>query len=89
MDEQRAGVIEKYTVKRNGDTSGKHDVCWFFVLDIKHDPLAETALIAYAEAAKAAGYQALRDDLYDRVMEQQVERRRARSNTQLRPGGHT
>lgn len=75
-DERDQGVIEKYLVRRNDDPTGKHDDCWFFVLDPQHDPLAQKALIAYAEAAKAAGYQQLRDDLYLRVMEiQQAQRR--------------
>lgn len=66
-DEQDHGVIQKYTVRRRHDPSGKHDDCWFFVLDIKHDPLAREALAAYAVAAREAGYLALYADLTERL----------------------
>jgi hypothetical protein len=62
-DEKTLGLLPKYTVTRNNDPVGKHDDCKFFVLDPTHDPLAIGALIHYAEAANAAGYEALHGDL--------------------------
>lgn len=41
----------------------KHDGCGYFVLDLDHDPHAIRALQAYANAARADGYEALADDL--------------------------
>ncbi len=78
--EQSVGVIEKYTVRRNNDPGGKHDDCWYFVLDIQHDPHAQKALLAYADAAATEGYQQLRDDLYLRVMESQKAEREAHAD---------
>lgn len=79
-DEQDHGVIQKYTVRRRHDPSGKHDDCWFFVLDIKHDPLAREALAAYAVAAREAGYLALYADLTERLAAvHQGERRAGRA----------
>lgn len=52
----------KYDVRRKSDPEGKHDNCWFFVLDIKHDPHAVTALTAYAESC-GENYPQLRWDL--------------------------
>jgi len=40
----------KYDVRRKNDPEGKHNDCWFFVLDIRHDPHAVKALQAYAES---------------------------------------
>lgn len=65
--EREQGVIEKYTVRRNDDPTGKHDACWFFVLDIRHDPLARVALAAYVDAARRAGFEVLAADLARRL----------------------
>lgn len=73
VDEHQQGVIEKYFVTRLRDPERKHDDCWFFVLDIKHDPLAQEALAAYADAAAAQGYMTLRDDLFLRLARLRVE----------------
>lgn len=68
-DEKDQGVIEKYTVTRNNDTEGKHDECWYFVLDPRHDPIAVEALMTYATEARERGYQALYDGILDRLAE--------------------
>lgn len=65
--ERDAGVLDKYRVRRNDDPTGKHDDCWFFVLDIQHDPLARIALAAYKDAASKAGYATLAADLGRRL----------------------
>lgn len=44
------GIYRKYNVKRLADPCGKHDDCFYFVLDPKHDKFAVTALRAYAIA---------------------------------------
>lgn len=62
MTDKATGLIDKYRVER---TDGK-PVNWCFVLEDK-DPLAIPALRAYAEAAKAAGYEALWGDLLGRI----------------------
>jgi hypothetical protein len=48
-DEQR-GIYGKYRVERIGGTPGKHDECWYYVLDWEHDKFARPALEAYATA---------------------------------------
>ena len=42
------GIIHKFDVKKVYDPEGKHDNCFFFVLDPKHDKHARIALAAYA-----------------------------------------
>lgn len=56
------GVYRKYDVRRVDDPKGKHDACWYFVLDPKHDRHARVALAAYAEAVRL-DYPQLSDDL--------------------------
>lgn len=46
------GLYDKYRVERLNDDDGKHDDCRYFVLDIRHDPHAREALIAYVESCK-------------------------------------
>ena len=69
MTTKEAGLIEKYRVER---TDGK-PVEWAFVLQ-DTDPLAIPALEAYADAAEAEGYEALADDLRDKVVELREKR---------------
>lgn len=38
---------KRYEVKRLNDDKRKHQDCWFFVLDIKHDKHAREALRQY------------------------------------------
>lgn len=63
MSDLTRGLYPKYDVKRLHDSVGKHDACWFFVLDPEHDPIARVALAAYADEARRQGYTALADDL--------------------------
>jgi hypothetical protein len=63
LAEEDRGLEHRYDVKRVNDAAGKHDDCRFFVLDPKHDPIARVAVSAYADEARAAGYDALADDL--------------------------
>lgn len=45
------GVYEKFRVERtDGDPTGKHKDCCYFVLDVEHDEGAIPALKAYAKA---------------------------------------
>lgn len=60
------GVFNKFTVTRNdGDPTGKHKDCEYFVLDTKHDPFAVYALASYAVACKAT-HPELSDDMMKR-----------------------
>jgi hypothetical protein len=52
-DDSTRGLYSKYQVERLSDLEGKHDDCWYFVLDPAHDPHALVALRAYAESARA------------------------------------
>lgn len=61
MDEQR-GIYEKFRVQRLDDSTGKHDECFYFVLDTDHDPFAKYALVAYALACRET-HPTLSDDL--------------------------
>lgn len=62
--EHNEGLLSKYHVERRNDPEGKHNECRYFVLDPQHDPIARDALRAYATAAGAEGYFALRADLH-------------------------
>lgn len=61
--DKEAGLEERYTVYRNGDTTGKHDACRYFVLDPQHDPIAMEALVVYAILAEAQGFENLSEDI--------------------------
>lgn len=50
--DQQRGIYGKYRVERIGGTPGKHDECWYYVLDLKHDKCALPALRAYVEACR-------------------------------------
>jgi hypothetical protein len=56
------GLYGKYRVERVGGTPGKHERCWYYVLDIEHDPFAIPALRAYVEACREE-YPRLAEDL--------------------------
>lgn len=60
--DQEQGLYRKYSVKRLNDLTGKHRDCYFFVLDLDHDPHAVAALEAYA-ASCAEQYPTLAFDL--------------------------
>lgn len=64
--DKSVGLYGKFAVSRcDGSTlpGGKHEKCFFFVLDMHHDKAARPALAAYAVAVRAEGYDALADDL--------------------------
>jgi hypothetical protein len=42
----------KFYVRRTVDPTGKHDNCFYFVLDLDHDRYALAALAAYANAVE-------------------------------------
>lgn len=67
IDEKEEGLLRKYSVRRIGDINDKHQNCFFFVLDIDHDPIARSALKTYMDEARKAGYEKLADDLYARM----------------------
>lgn len=50
-DEER-GLYRKYYVRRLNDPTGKHKNCFYFVLDMTHDPYAIPAAQAYANACR-------------------------------------
>ena len=63
-DKRHKGIYNKFRVERtDGDPTGKHADCRYFVLDIDHDPHAVAALYAYADSCAVDGYLNLADDL--------------------------
>lgn len=61
-DDSKCGLYSKYNVRRLDDDTGKHNDCPFFVLDLRHDPHARAALVAYAQSCYRY-YPLLADDL--------------------------
>lgn len=72
MNDQDRGLYGKYAVRRLNDSTGKHDDCYFFVLDLKHDKFAKHALVAYSIACRES-YPVLADDLLALVFGEQDE----------------
>jgi hypothetical protein len=71
-DKKKVGWIEKYRIERTDgadDVGGKHEHCELYVLDITHDPLAQTAALEYAASAFHAGYKLLAKDIVRKVKE--------------------
>jgi hypothetical protein len=65
MGDKARGIYHKFDVQRtdgSSDPGGKHDGCFYFVLDLDHDPHAKAALQAYANSCRAE-YPKLADDL--------------------------
>ena len=63
----------KFIVTRtdgSSDTGGKHMGCWYFVLDLTHDPHAIPAMIAYADSCRKDGYELLAADILEAVAKQ-------------------
>lgn len=55
MVDRERGIYEKFKVERTDGSSapgGKHEKCFYFVLDTVHDPFAITALQAYARVCR-------------------------------------
>lgn len=64
--DRERGLYRKFDVFRV-DRSIRHADCEYFVLDLRHDPLALQALETYAYAAHRHGYGPLADDLLEKV----------------------
>jgi hypothetical protein len=65
MGDRTRGIYHKFVVTRVDGSSapgGKHDGCFYFVLDLDHDPHARAALAAYAASCRAE-YPLLAHDL--------------------------
>lgn len=71
--DKEQGLEERYEVTRLGDQTGKHDECFFFVLDPKHDPIAVRVLEQYIALAKEADYRVLANDLNRKLTEIRLE----------------
>jgi hypothetical protein len=65
-----AGLFTKYRVEHNNDPAGRHDRCFFFVLDVTHDPIAREVLADYANKAAAAGKVNLAADIWTKLHQQ-------------------
>ena len=52
MTDKERGLYRKYRVERLDDVEGKHNDCFYFVLDTTHDPFAAPALRAYGMACR-------------------------------------
>lgn len=71
---QDLGIYNKFNVTRTDGMDfpgGKHDGCEYFVLDLTHDPFAQAAIVAYAEACEAE-YPALARDLMTKAVNAQL-----------------
>lgn len=66
MGDRNRGIFHKFNVARTDGSSepgGKHESCFYFVLDCDHDPHAIPAILAYAESCERDGYEELAADL--------------------------
>ena len=55
MHDTKRGLYRKFEVKRVDGRDGpgqKHEGCFYFVLDLDHDPYAVPAIRAYADACE-------------------------------------
>ena len=69
MGNKSRGIYNKFYVERTDGQSAlgeKHDGCDYFVLDVTHDPFAQAALAAYADAC-AADYPKLASGLRAKI----------------------
>jgi hypothetical protein len=56
MGDKTRGIYGKFKIERIDGSSapgGKHAGCFYFTLDLDHDPHAKPALKAYAESCRA------------------------------------
>lgn len=70
MGDKSQGIYKKFNVTRTDGSSapgGKHENCFYFVLDLNHDPHAKAALKAYADSCRT-DYPLLAGDI-DRMIE--------------------
>ena len=71
MGDKDRGIYHKFNVTRTDGSSekgGKHEGCFYFVLDWDHDKHAAPAMIAYAESC-AEEYPELSADILSRFRE--------------------
>lgn len=64
LKDTERGVYLKYHVERldgRSDPGEKHENCFYFVLDVDHDPHALPALEAYADSCKKSNPKLSRD----------------------------
>jgi hypothetical protein len=66
MSDSQRGLLTKYVVRRRVDPTGRHEDCWYFVLDIRHDGHARVALADYAHSCRE-DYPRLAADLTERL----------------------
>ena len=72
MPDKTRGLYRKFIVRRvdgSDQPGGKHEDCFYYVLDLKHDPFAADAVLAYAKACEAE-YPLLARDLRKRLTEE-------------------
>lgn len=63
MGDPTRGFYDKFVVTRtDGDPTGRHETCVYFVLDLAHDPHARAAIAAYEQSCRSE-YPILADDL--------------------------
>ena len=73
-DDKERGVYKKFIVERtDGDPKDKHIDCFYFVLDMDHDPFALPALDAYADACQST-HPGLAADVRKMVADKRKER---------------
>lgn len=64
MSDPTRGIYHKFKVERVDGSSrvgGKHHGCYYFVLDMDHDPHAKAAIEAYAKSCEATHPKLARD----------------------------
>ena len=52
LSDEGRGLYRKHYVRKIDDPTGKHRNCFFFVLDLTHDPHAIPAARAYADSCR-------------------------------------
>jgi hypothetical protein len=65
INDQTRGIYRKYDVQRLNDPTGKHNDCYYFVLDRVHDKHAVPALEAYVASCKEEFPELARDLQYE------------------------
>jgi len=71
-DEKERGLYRKFRVTRVHDPEEKHKDCFYFVLDLDHDPHALPAIRAYIESCEEE-YPVLAADLTQMIYREEQE----------------
>lgn len=58
----------RYLVQRIDDPEGKHNDCFYFVLDPAHDPHAWQALFFYAERVESTGDEEFAQSIFEKLL---------------------